>query len=89
MGNDNTHPAPSERLETYYTVRPTSEIDTKGNEMLLALSGLFTCFLDIVEIYTKCIKKKKTTSLVFPSEHLLTNCLSSHLTLSTVCPSSL
>ena len=59
MGNDNTHPAPSERLETYYTVRPTSEIHTKGNKMLLALSGLFTCFLDIVEIYTKCIKKKK------------------------------
>ena len=55
MGNDNTHPAPSERLETYYTVRPTSEIHTKGNKMLLALSGLFTCFLDIVEIYTKCI----------------------------------
>ena len=55
MGNDNTHPAPSERLEAYYTGRPTSEIDTKGNEMLFALSGLFTCFLDIVEIYRKSI----------------------------------
>ena len=55
MGNDNTHPAPSERLEAYYTARPTSEIDTKGNEMLFALSDLFTWFLDIVEIYRKSI----------------------------------
>ena len=62
MGNDNTHPAPSERLEAYYTATPTSEIDTKGNEMLFALSGLFTCFLDIVKIYRKSILKKKTSS---------------------------
>ena len=33
MGNDNTHPAPSERLEAYYTERRTSEIDTKGKEI--------------------------------------------------------
>ena len=54
MGNDNTHPAPSEPLEAYYNGRPTSEYDTKVNEMF-ALSGLFTCFLDIVEIYRKSI----------------------------------
>ena len=43
MGNDNTHPAPSERLEAYYTGRCTLKIDTKGNDNLFPLSGLFTC----------------------------------------------
>ena len=56
MGNDNTHPAPSERLEAYYTGRRTSEIDTKGKDNLFPLSGLFTCFVGIVRI---SIKKRK------------------------------
>ena len=59
MGNYNTYPAPSERLEAYYTGRRTSKIDTKGNKMLFSLSRFLTCLVDVVGIYIKINKEKK------------------------------
>ena len=53
MGNDNTHPAPSERLEAYYTGRRTSEIDTNKRQGQVVSTVGFVylfCFVDIVRI---------------------------------------
>ena len=62
MGNYNTYPAPSERLEAYYTGRRTSEIDTKGNKMFFSLSRLLACLVDVVGIYIKINKEKNKTN---------------------------